>query len=282
MHPRDEIFHSTTPITVTTNDGTAYGTGFFFRFCEKDFGIPAPALVTNKHVLEDARRVAFPLNLGDADALPVPGRFEVVEMAIERCVVIDHPSPEVDLCAILLGPFMDVVKAKTGQQTGLMCPNPDMMATADEVAALRPLDSIVMIGYPNGLWDDENNQPISRRGFLATRPALDFQGRPEFLVDLACFPGSSGSPVYIHDIGSYLGPDGNTVLGGRQRLLGVLYAVPIYDAEGELQPVPVPTSGVFTSTEMPLHLGFVIKAHEVLALDAPIKDFIKTRGKPAA
>jgi hypothetical protein len=279
VHPRDEIFFTTTPITVATNDGPAYGTGFFFRFCEAQFGTPAPGLVTNKHVLDNAQQVSFPLNVGNERAEPVPGQFHVVTAAIEECAVVDHPSADVDLCAILLSPFMDQVKMKFGQQTGLICATPDILAGTTEIETLRPLDSIVMIGYPLGLWDHKNNQPISRRGVLATRPALDFQGRPEFLIDLACFPGSSGSPIYVHDVDSYLDTDGGIAFGkGRTRLLGVLYAGPKYDAEGKLQLVPVPTSGIDIVTEVPTHLGVVIKAKEILELENPINTFVQTAG----
>lgn len=283
MQPRDEIFYCTTPVTVTTEQGTVSGTGFFFHFCTRYFSLPAPALVTNKHVLHGARRVAFPLNLAVIDDRErFDAEFQTFEAAIDECVVIDHPNGDIDLCAILLGPFIDAAKARTGRETALFCADPKVLASAEEFDALRPLDSVVMIGYPRGLWDNCNNQPICRRGVLATRPALDFQGRPEFLIDLACFPGSSGSPVYLYDVGSYMGPDGIVLGQGRTRLLGVLYAGPMYDAKGHLHPVPVPTSGIPFSAEVPMHLGFVIKAQEVLKLDEPIKEFVQSLGYPVA
>lgn len=279
MHPRDEIFYCTTPITVTTEHGTNSSTGFFFRFCTRYFSLPAPALVTNKHALDGAQRVAFPLNLAAInDRERFDAEFKTVEAAIDECIVIDHPNADIDLCAILLAPFMNAVKEGTGRNTDLFCATPEVLASAEEFDALRPLDPVVMIGYP-GLWDDCNNQPICRRGVLATRPALDFQGRPDFLIDLACFPGSSGSPVFLHDVGSYMGLDSNIVLGkGRTRLLGVLYAGPMYDAKGHLHPVPVPTAGMPFSAAVPMHLGFVIKAQEVLMLDEPIKEFVQSAG----
>lgn len=52
-----------------------------------------------------------------------------------------------------------------------------------------------MVGYPDGIWDEFNNQPIVRRGITATHPKNDFNGKGEFLIDAVCFPGSSGSPV---------------------------------------------------------------------------------------
>ena len=40
--------------------------------------------------------------------------------------------------------------------------------------------------------------PILRRGTTATPIALNFEGRPEFLIDAAVYPGSSGSPVFVY------------------------------------------------------------------------------------
>jgi len=44
-----------------------------------------------------------------------------------------------------------------------------------------------MIGYPSGLWDTKNNLPIVRKGITATTPYFDYNGKREFLVDIAAF-----------------------------------------------------------------------------------------------
>ncbi len=44
-----------------------------------------------------------------------------------------------------------------------------------------------MIGYPNGIWDEANNMPIIRRGITATHPNFNYNGKPEFMIDAACF-----------------------------------------------------------------------------------------------
>jgi hypothetical protein len=59
----------------------------------------------------------------------------------------------------------------------------------------KPGDQVAMIGYPNGLWDDTNNYPIIRQGHVATSPQVDYKGKKEFLLDIALYPGSSGSPI---------------------------------------------------------------------------------------
>lgn len=73
------------------------------------------------------------------------------------------------------------------------------MAGDDFYAKERQLDQVVMIGYPVGLMDEVNLQPIFRRGVYATNPSLDYMGRKEFLLDIPNNGGSSGSPVFHFD-----------------------------------------------------------------------------------
>lgn len=69
-------------------------------------------------------------------------------------------------------------------------------ATPALFAELAALEDIVMIGYPTGIWDSKNNMPIIRKGVTATPPNQDYEGRAEFMIDAACFPGSSGSRCF--------------------------------------------------------------------------------------
>ena len=54
-----------------------------------------------------------------------------------------------------------------------------------------------MIGYPDGIWDSVNNLPVIRKGITATHPHISWNGKTEFLTDIASFPGSSGSPYFL-------------------------------------------------------------------------------------
>jgi len=122
-----------------------------------------------------------------------------------------------------------------------------------------------MIGYPNGIWDEKNNMPIIRRGITATSPKYDYNGLPIFVIDCACFPGSSGSPVLIFDQGGYMDAKGNLNLGGsRVLLLGALFAGPQHVAEGEIKTIDVPLQHVPISlSKIPNNLGFVVKANKI-------------------
>jgi hypothetical protein len=125
-----------------------------------------------------------------------------------------------------------------------------------------------MIGYPNGLWDKKNNLPIVRRGITATPPYIDFDGRPDFIIDCACFPGSSGSPVILFNQGGYPAKNGNFVIGGRVKLLGILWGGPQYLAPGVIRAVPVPTaSQPVAISRIPNNLGYCVKAEQLLAFE---------------
>lgn len=103
----------------------------------------------------------------------------------------------------------------------------------------------------------------------ATHPAIDYEGRKEFMIDAACFPGSSGSPVFLYSTGGYFMPGGGFALGGvRLMLLGVLYAGPQHTVTGELQVVNVPTHQQAVSlSSIPTNLGLVIKSGRLRDFD---------------
>lgn len=134
-----------------------------------------------------------------------------------------------------------------------------------KLAELSAVEELLMVGYPIGIWDSKNNLPLLRRGSTASHPALDFCGRPEFMIDAACFPDSSGSPVLLANLGSYSDKDGSLVLGSRIALLGVLHAGPRMNAEGQIVPKPIPTHFVpISETKIMIHLGYVIRASEIV------------------
>jgi hypothetical protein len=62
-------------------------------------------------------------------------------------------------------------------------------------------------------------------------------------------------------------PGGRVLSASRILLLGILYACPQFSAEGEVEVVEVPTSkSAWFTVKMPMHLGYYIKAEELLPL----------------
>lgn len=183
-------------------------------------------------------------------------------------VPFPHPDPAVDLCLLPIGPLWNKAQ-KEDRMFFIRCLKKENIPSASQIADLDALEEILMVGYPIGIWDSTNNMPICRRGITATHPRLDYEGRKEFLIDVACFPGSSGSPVLLYNLGMRRDKRGNRVLGRRMFLLGVLYAGPQYTVEGEIKVVPIPTHTMPTpvsETRIPVNLGMVIKAERILEL----------------
>lgn len=123
-----------------------------------------------------------------------------------------------------------------------------------------------------------NNLPVIRRGVTATHPNRDYEGRREFMIDAACFPGSSGSPVFLYNVGSWADRQGNTIMGGmRIKLLGILYAGPQHTAAGEIHIVNVPTADKPVAiSRIPNNLGLIIKSSRLLEFDAEIRRMMST------
>lgn len=71
--------------------------------------------------------------------------------------------------------------------------------------------------------------------------------------------------------GSYSTADG-IVIGSRVKLLGILYAGPIYNAQGEVKVVPIPqATKVVAITGMPNNLGYVIKSSELKSIEEKLR-----------
>ena len=142
-----------------------------------------------------------------------------------------------------------------------LIPNKEKLETLDAV------EEILMIGYPNGLWDSVNNMPIVRKGITATDIKFDYEGRKEFLIDAACFPGSSGSPVLICNVGGYRDKQGNLNWGSpRIFLLGILYAGPQLTVTGDIKVVTIPNmqQKALAVSHIPNNLGYIIKAERIM------------------
>src|SRR5690606_7831749 len=133
------------------------------------------------------------------------------------------------------------------------------------------LEDVLMIGYPNGIWDSVNNMPIFRKGTTATNPLIDYNGKKEIMIDIAAFPGSRGSPVLIFNEGGYRDKNGNMYVGAsRVILLGILYAGPQATATGEIIMTPNLQRPILLS-QIPNNLGLIIKSERIIEMEELFK-----------
>lgn len=265
MNIADQLVHTTVRIECKDTDGNpSSGTGFFFRFFDNDKKF-MPAIVTNKHVICSADTVYLHLNIASKDGSPSYGdhvKFEIHDFN-KHCIF--HPEYKVDLAIFPAAILFQRIREHYGCEVFFKGINRELIPSAEKIAELSAVESILMIGYPNNLWDSNNNLPIVRNGITATPPYIDFNGLSDFVIDCACFPGSSGSPVYLYNIGSYERKEGGIELGSRILFLGILWGGPQHTAEGQIQVLPVPTEmKPMAFSRIPNNLGYCVKAKKLL------------------
>lgn len=265
----EQTLYSTLPISTQNSRGS----GFIFMIEEGDARIPI--LITNKHVTDGALFIELRFHLAK-DGRP---SGQIQSVAVQGLPIAGHPSPSVDLCAIPLAPFFEQLNA-AGVTPYFVSLNHDQLPELRDLEDLSALENVTMVGYPNGLSDQANNFPILRRGVTASHPIVNFNGMAEGAVDMACFPGSSGSPIFILDEGGYRDRKGNTYMGRtRFFLLGVLYGGPVMNQDGEIQIRTIPTAQVpIPVTQMMIHLGYYVKAQEVRVLVEHVKRLVGAQG----
>ncbi|MBD3922980.1 trypsin-like peptidase domain-containing protein [Paenibacillus sp. PR3] len=269
----EHLMYSTVRIETYTASGNSTGTGFFYRML-KNGNAYVPVIVTNKHVVEGGEIGRMVFNIKENGKRVNNGSF-AIEIPQFRKQWIDHPDPDVDLCVMPIAGIMEDVKRNHGVDLYFVTLDENIVPNETQIKGLDAIEEIVMVGYPNGLWDRVNNHPIIRRGITATHPAFDYNGQAQFLIDAAVFPGSSGSPVLIYNIGTYVGRDGEARLGNRVHLLGIIYAVHQYTAKGEIQVIEVPTKQQeIVNSNLPNNLGLVISAQKLRDFDDILRKFM--------
>lgn len=221
--PADKILDCATLITAQAESKTFSATGFFFDF-EID-GQRVPVLVSNRHVFESFDNLQIRVRASNTDN--PEERFTsymryTINMSRPVTKVILHPQSDIDLAIIPLAPIHHQL-AKEGKHLSNYSISERILISESELRSLSAVENLIMPGCPLGIYDEANNLPILRRGITASHPAHAFKGNHVFLSDIACFPGSSGSPIFLYDPFGY--PDYQNheynLCTSRIRLLGV-------------------------------------------------------------
>lgn len=265
----EQLLHSTVRIeALDANGAPSSGTGFFFNFDGGPNRV-VPAIVTNKHVVRNQARGYFHLTRDDGKGGPELGKHERIELVDFGTCWIEHPDPAVDLAMCLIGGLINQLD-QIGKRPFYVGLDKTLIPSGTQLADLNAVEDIMMVGYPNGLWDAKNNLPLIRRGITSSPPSIDYNGRPEFVIDAACFPGSSGSPVLLVNQGFVHHKNGNISAGmSRVMFLGVLYAGPQTTATGQIVIQTVPTAlKPIPVVNMMMNLGFCIRGAKILDFEA--------------
>ncbi len=236
------------------------GTGFFYRAKETD-DVHIPVVVTNRHVIQDSTKGRLRFTVAGPDNLPLVGNHITIELDDFQSHWLGHPLHDVDLCIMPVGPLMHQAEEQ-GNKLFFVSMAKHMLPTTEDLDSMQGMEDILMVGYPNGIWDEANNLPVLRKGITASNPRYDWNGKKEFLIDCACFPGSSGSPVIQMNLGPRLSSDGKMVLGSsRAKLLGILHAIYQHAVTGEIEIVDVPVAQKPTLvSRIPNNLGIILQS----------------------
>lgn len=272
MNPATQISLCTVRIECYGEKTGSVGTGYLYFYNDPfDKEVLYPVIVTNKHVIFNAHTLKAEFHIiKQGDDVAEDGHAlneEKLPITIEdlQKQTILHPGPNIDLCVILLGTTLNGIKQGFGVKNVFL--NKSWHIEPELEKIIRPIESVVMIGYPDGLWDEVNNRPITRRGLTASHPLRPWNGKREFVIDAACFHGSSGSPVFLYEDGVYRSNDGGLIAGTRAKLLGTLWGGPTVNSQGILVDAEVPSSvDVATPSEKKpilrtmMNLGYVVHA----------------------
>lgn len=259
------IQHSTVRLECELSNGQkSVGTGFYFAFQKNEISWDKIVIATNKHVIQDSINLTIYLTPIDTHNNPNYTKNFPSTIDIKETDWIPHPSGNIDLCVLPFDKFYDNLFKSVGDFF-IFAYSKENLADIQKLESLSAIETITMIGYPNGIWDQANNIPVIRQGITASHPKLDYNGNSEILIDCSCFPGSSGSPVLVFNPGGHTTKEGHFDTQGRLILLGILYAGPTYQADGQIVVTPISTlPNLKTETNLMLNLGFIIKSEKLL------------------
>lgn len=210
-----QLMYTTVPIFSKNIDGTqSSGTGFIYSIIESE-NVTIPLIITNYHVLEKTKEGFVELHLAEGD---MPSKTSI-RVKFDNSV-IKNKLGELDLVAIpLASTLYDLYKKNI--KVFYRTVSADMIPNRNQLEELAAIENITFIGYPNGLYDEVNKMSIVRQGITATPIWNSFKGKEEFLIDAGVFPGSSGSPVFIYNRGTFPIKDG-IAAGNRLIFVGIL------------------------------------------------------------
>lgn len=263
------LMYATTRLVSSTG---STGTGFFLSF--RVDGNEIPVLITNKHVV----------NYNPDETITCLFHTEKNGIAAGNIQIEMHTKwvfhQEYDLCFTFINPFAEQLLKSKGIKLLIARIEEDLIWNNEKLNELNAIEDVVMFGYPIGISDEVNNFPLFRKGITASHPAVDFNGKGIGAVDMACFPGSSGSPIFVLNQGGYSDKMGNFNIASRVILLGVLFSGSYYNIEGSVEIVDIPTSkAAISNTPSMINIGYYVKAQEILKLKKIVEQIVAEERK---
>jgi hypothetical protein len=265
LTPSEQLMYSTVRLFNESTQSLKWGTGFVcWLFHTEQSNLPV--IVTNRHVIDGWDKCTFSFAGRLPDGSPDNDHHIQVQMGNFGAAWVPHP--DVDLAIIPIGQTLASLQ-QSGRLPFIVSLEQSLIPTDEELKALNPVEQVLTVGFPGRLWDDVHNLPVFHRGYTSTAPYIDFKGKKEFLIDIATWPGASGSPVLLYNDNPWMNRHGGTVVGGiRAKLLGVVYGVAVQDVTGNIVLQNAPTQIIAsTAMQVPTNLGGCIRASRILEFE---------------
>lgn len=275
MNLSEYLQHTTIRIETEVSNGISTGTGFFLSLKEdKENNIFVPVIVTNKHVVQNAKRGKFRFSICDNKGNQLNGEYYDLCLEDFESKWIMHPENDVDLCVLPIANIHREIQKIDKELFYTMLSRKEIPSKSEMESEFSWIEDITVVGYPDGIWDSYNNLPIIRRGITATPMQMDFENKAQFLIDAAIYGGSSGSPVFVYNQGTYSKPDGSVYPGTRLKLIGIIHAVAQHKVTGDVEVIDIPTAKKsITNTFIPNNLGVAIHARKLLDFEKLLRDY---------
>lgn len=270
MNPTTQqmMLYSTTRLTAVKNGvGISTGSGFFYDI---DLGGNqfVNLIITNKHVVEGADQIHFASRVIRPDGSEFSLKCAVT---LNNNTLFLHSKDGIDLCALVISGIREQLPKDA--QVRSVSIHSELIPSIEEWATFDALEEITMVGCPTGIYDTVNDLPIFRRGHTATPLSVDHMGEPKFIIDMACFPGSSGSPIFLYNSSVHVNRKTNTLVPGeRLYFVGVLHAGPLATADGDIIMTAIPK----VQSRVMMHLGYAIKSSELSDIENQIRAKVAT------
>lgn len=249
---REVFANSTVYLSYTIGASSSSGSGFIlFRPTDPSkangTSISGQAfLITNKHVLPPEGKeckLSMRVTTGSL-AAPSVRTIEIPIVGADgKYLNTVHPHPKNDVVAVAV--TRDIVEGKMSLE---FVPT-TLLGTTEKLrnnGVALVGDEIYILGYPAGIFDTRNANPIWRIGIVSTSPLLGYSF-PEslqirwdlpahvdgFLIDAQVYPGSSGSMVVNMPTSTSFDFPGTVMAGGPRSVpyvLGIVSdSIPIID-----------------------------------------------------
>ena len=269
----EQILYSTVKIVCYSQNKTMCksGTAFIYGACQSEKGHYS-VLITNNHVIDGIDSCELTFHLQDEEGNILNENLIYRLNDINKDTWLKHPDSNIDLAMLNLSPIFEHL-SNLGKKVFYTCLDSALIPNQEDFNSFSVVEDILMLGYPNGIIDEKNNLPIVRKGITATSYYIDFNGNKQFLADISCYPGSSGSPILVFQEGITKNKYGTVSFGkNKVKLLGINSGVYLNTITGDL--ITQKTDLTKPILSVPNNLAIIIKSEMLLDFDKIIQKLV--------